>query len=74
MSQVKAKFGGLRLYVLGGDESPEGQRFAAQLSEIVAAAAQRAARSCQMCGAPGELRSAGGWWGTVCAKHVPRDR
>lgn len=73
VAQVKEKFGGLRLYVRARDETTEGQHFAAQLQEIVAAAEQRAARTCQKCGAPGELRSAGGWWGTTCAQHAPRD-
>lgn len=74
VSQVKEKFGGLKLYAFVDDDRPEGRRFTAQLREIVQAAEQRAARTWQTCGAPGELRSPGVWWATVCAKHIPRGR
>lgn len=69
VSQIKEKIAGLRLYVRGGDDSAEGQRFAAQLMEIVQAAQRRAARTCEDCGQPGQLRCAPGWFRTTCEQH-----
>ena len=59
VAQIKEKFGGLRFYYSGGDETVSG---------MVTMAEAWAARSCEVCGAPGHLRE-GGWLVTMCGEH-----
>lgn len=55
--QVKEKFGGLRFYYTGGDDEIRGMvRLAESLSF----------KTCEDCGAPGELRKTRHWWRTLC--------
>ena len=57
--QIKEKFGGLRYYIDGGDETIYGMiRLAESLSFTI----------CEECGESGKLRS-GGWMKTLCDKH-----
>lgn len=57
--QVKEKFGGLRFYYSGGDDTIDNlATFAEALSE----------RTCDVCGAPGK-QSGGGWIVTRCKEH-----
>ena len=57
--QVKEKFGGLRFYYSGGDDTIHAYvTFAEYLSE----------RTCDVCGAPGK-QSGGGWIVTRCKEH-----
>ena len=59
-SQVKEKYGGLRFYCNGGDDTTDAYvRFAEMLSEC----------TCDVCGAPGKM-SDGGWIVTRCDLHV----
>jgi hypothetical protein len=59
-TQVKEKFGGLRFYYKGGDDTIDNYvRFAEMLSE----------RTCEVCGARGQMRD-GGWIVTRCDAHV----
>lgn len=59
-TQVKEKYGGLRFYYGGGDDTIDAYvRFAEYLSE----------RTCDVCGAPGKQRD-GGWIVTRCDEHV----
>lgn len=60
-SQVKEKFGGLRLYTV--DSRSE------EAMIVVARAEAKAARSCQFCGAKGHVRSIRGWSMCLCAGH-----
>ncbi len=61
LTQVKEKFGTLRIYWMGEDEHFEGYvDFAAVLS----------AHICEVCGKPGELRNRKGWVKTVCDEHA----
>ena len=57
--QVKEKFGGLRFYYDGGDET---------ISGMVRMAEVWADSSCEKCGKPGVRRS-GGWIHTLCDEH-----
>lgn len=57
--QIKEKFGGLRFYYSGGDDTVRG---------LVKMAESWASTACEECGEPGTLRS-GGWVRTLCDKH-----
>lgn len=58
---IKEKFGGLRLYTLGG--APE------EAWDIIAAAEQESYTTCERCGKPGDMRD-GGWIQTLCDAHA----
>jgi hypothetical protein len=63
-TQVKEKFGGLRFYHSGGDDTIYG---------MVSMAESWAANTCEVCGKPGKLRG-GGWLYTACDEHTkPED-
>lgn len=57
--QIKEKFGGLRFYYDGGDDTVDG---------MVRMAESWAAVTCETCGAPGHQRG-GGWIRTLCDVH-----
>ena len=59
VAQIKEKFGGLRFYYDGGDDSVRG---------MVRMAEAWADRHCEECGKPGTRRS-GGWLKTLCDEH-----
>ncbi len=59
VEQIKEKFGGLRFYYQGGDETIQG---------MVRMAESWADRTCEECGKPGERRG-GGWVQTLCDEH-----
>jgi hypothetical protein len=59
VAQIKEKFGGLRFYYDGGDDTISGM---VRMAEVWADA------SCEECGAPGQRRS-GGWVRTLCDHH-----
>lgn len=59
VAQIKEKFGGLRFYYDGGDDTVDG---------MVRMAESWAALSCEECGKPGTRRS-GGWIRTLCDEH-----
>ncbi len=56
VEQIKEKFGGLRFYYQGGDDTIDG---------MVRMAESWAGHSCEECGNPGTRRS-GGWIRTLC--------
>lgn len=60
--QVKEKFGTLRFYYDGGDDFIHG---------LTTMAEAMSARTCEECGAPGELGGRG-WVRTLCAKHAKK--
>lgn len=60
-SQVKEKFGSLRFY-WNGDLPDLGE-------EIIEAAEHVSGHLCEVCGAPGQLKSDSGWWSTRCRAH-----
>jgi hypothetical protein len=59
VEQIKEKYGGLRFYYQGGDDTIAG---------MVRMAEAWADRSCEECGTPGKSRE-GGWVRTLCDKH-----
>lgn len=59
VNQIKEKFGGLRFYYSGGDDTVDG---------MVRMAESWAARHCEECGKPGKSRSTG-WIKTLCDEH-----
>lgn len=59
VGQIKEKFGGLRFYYDGGDDSVYG---------MVRMAESWASKTCETCGKPGHQRS-GGWIKTLCDEH-----
>ena len=66
---MKEKFGDLRIYLRYG---PGDDANAAE--DLADAAVEESARTCEMCGAPGEARP-GGWTKTLCnGCYAPRIR
>jgi len=59
VAQIKEKFGGLRFYYDGGDDTIRG---------MVTMAESWAGNTCETCGKPGQQR-AGGWIKTLCDEH-----
>lgn len=59
VNQIKEKFGGLRFYYNGGDDTVHG---------MVHIAEAWASHSCETCGDKGKRRG-GGWIRTLCDKH-----
>jgi hypothetical protein len=59
VEQIKEKFGGLRFYYSGGDDT---------ISGMVSMAESWASHTCETCGKPGRQRS-GGWIRTLCDEH-----
>ena len=63
VSQVKEKFGTLRFYYSGGDDTVDG---------MVRMAESMSALTCEECGVPGVSRH-GGWIRTLCDEHAKAD-
>jgi hypothetical protein len=59
VQQIKEKFGGLRFYYEGGDDTIRG---------MVTMAEAWAGNTCETCGKPGHQRE-GGWIKTLCDEH-----
>lgn len=59
VDQVKEKFGGLRFYYRGGDDTVRG---------MVRMAESWASNTCEVCGESGTIRNTG-WIKTLCDKH-----
>jgi hypothetical protein len=59
VAQIKEKFGGLRFYYSGGDDTIDG---------MVRMAESWASNACEECGVPGKSRT-GGWIKTLCDEH-----
>ena len=67
ISQVKEKFGTLRLYY---DESGLSDSASAEIEEAVELAEARSACTCDLCGSEGRLQSTGIWLSTRCRAHA----
>jgi hypothetical protein len=59
VEQIKEKFGTLRFYATGGDDTTDGMMTMAESMSAIL---------CEECGAPGERRH-GGWIRTLCDEH-----
>jgi hypothetical protein len=63
ISQIKEKFGGLRVY-MRGTVTPT-------MEQAIGAAVEEAANTCEACGAPARMtRAETGTWGTRCEHHT----
>lgn len=62
ITQVKEKFGGLRIYT----GSMKSHDIADQVSAIITKAEAACAVTCENCGRPGRLRNLDGWMKTYC--------
>lgn len=63
-TQVKEKYGGLRIYYFGGDDFTEG---------VIRMAEYTAYRTCEVCGNPGSLCHAGVWLKVLCPHHAEKN-
>lgn len=59
--QVKEKFGTLRFYYIGGDDT---------IDKLVDAAETESAITCEMCGKVGKTTNINGWLSTLCEEHT----
>ena len=59
VEQIKEKFGGLRFYYYGGDNTIDG---------MVRMAESWSYKTCEICGNSGKIRG-GGWLRTLCEDH-----
>ena len=66
--QVKEKFGGLRYYY----ESDLSRR--KEIDALVNVYESKSYRTCEVCGAPGELRNDRLWLHTLCDEHISGDK
>jgi hypothetical protein len=66
ISQIKEKFGTLRLYF---DSRSLSKKALASVDEAVELAEARSACTCEECGAEGRLYDRGGWYLTRCPRH-----
>ena len=57
--QVKEKYGGLRFYYANGNE---------QVYKLVAAVEHKSLKTCEVCGKPGKINSAGCWLSIRCPR------
>jgi hypothetical protein len=68
ITQVKEKFGALRLYWHGRNNLPEA--ICAAIEEAIYLAEARSACTCETCGAEGRLHDKGGYMFTACDRHA----
>lgn len=60
LTQVKEKYGTLRIYVSTNDDTCD---------EIADEAEDRSSKICELCGEPGCLVRRSGWYSTLCPTH-----
>lgn len=65
--QIKSKFGSLRLYWSSTGLTDETM---SAVEEAVGLGEARSACTCEVCGAPGDLRDWNGWYATSCDEHA----
>jgi hypothetical protein len=58
--QIKEKFGWLTVYL--ADSTPD-------MDTAIQEAADESTRTCEVCGAPGELKQRDDWWAPRCGEH-----
>lgn len=63
--QFKEKFGEVRFYFVGGDDT---------CHEIARKAEQQSLITCDLCGEPGKLSNTGGWLSVRCETHTGMKR
>ena len=60
-TQIKQKFGGLRIYT---------NQYSDEIDTIITEAEKQASVTCEICGEPGTLRQKNLWLSTKCDKHA----
>ena len=70
ITQIKEKYGGLRIYF---DDSGLSEDAEARVEEAIDLAEYRAACTCENCGAEGQLYNNHGWYITRCEAHAEGD-
>ena len=71
ISQIKEKFGSLRLYTWPGEGITDAMGQAVE--EAIYLAEARSACTCEKCGEPGRLYKRAGWYATACDVHGEGD-
>ena len=64
VTEVKEKFGGLRIYLDG---------YTDEIDSFVQAAEKQSFKICEICGEPGKLREINGWLMTRCDKCLAKE-
>lgn len=64
LSQVKEKYGRLRIYFDPGELDTD------KLEDLIDQAELDSAKICEICGKSGHLMVSGGWLKTLCAEHA----
>ena len=59
ITQIKEKFGELRIYTSG---------YTDEIEDIIQEATKKSLKTCEVCGEPGKLVEIHGWWMTRCEK------
>ena len=68
--QIKEKFGSLRFYAQHAEpDTKEGDYNRGKLRGYISVHENLAARTCEVCGQPGEIRNDSGWYKARCEKH-----
>jgi hypothetical protein len=65
VDQIKEKYGTLRFYY-----TPPDGGWCDELEDLVDAAEEESNRTCEMCGAPGTMRTKKFWLKTLCNEHA----
>lgn len=60
VSCIKEKFGGLRFYIMGGND---------KVYDLIEKASEKSYTLCEKCGQKGRIRKDLGWVLTLCDKH-----
>jgi len=70
LSQCKEKFGGLRYYVDFSDDCEDWQKG----EDIISTYEEISAKTCDVCGNPGQIKSINGWLSARCEEHEAKER
>ncbi|MGQ0619852.1 MAG: hypothetical protein ACT4QA_08050 [Panacagrimonas sp.] len=68
-SQLKEKFGGLKMYRTGHELNPSPAL--EQIQTLINQAEEKSLRTCCKCARVGDSTQVGGWWLTLCASCKP---
>ncbi len=60
----------MRSPAIAGSDEQEEEPVVMQLRELAKAAREASTKTCETCGAPGEVRDARGWYTALCEQHL----
>ena len=72
ITQIKAKFGELRIYIETSPDISAAQR--QSMARVVAGIERQASGMCETCGRDGTVTGVGGYYAVRCPAHVDADR